>query len=46
MSLEGKLALVTGAMMPHAIAFVTSDKAADMTGAVLNMMGGLDLFVF
>jgi 3-oxoacyl-[acyl-carrier protein] reductase len=29
-----------------AIAFVVSDKAAYMTGAVMNMMGGLDLFVF
>lgn len=29
-----------------AIAFVASDKAAYMTGAVMNMMGGLDLFVF
>jgi 3-oxoacyl-[acyl-carrier protein] reductase len=29
-----------------AIAFVASDKAAYMTGATLNMMGGLDLFVF
>lgn len=29
-----------------AIAFVASDKAAYMTGAILNMMGGLDLFVF
>lgn len=29
-----------------AIAFVASDKAAYMTGAVVNMMGGLDLFVF
>ena len=29
-----------------AIAFVVSDKAAYMTGAVVNMMGGLDLFVF
>ena len=29
-----------------AIAFIASDKAAYMTGAVLNMMGGLDLFVF
>jgi 3-oxoacyl-[acyl-carrier protein] reductase len=29
-----------------AIAFVVSDKARYMTGAVLNMMGGLDLFVF
>ncbi len=30
----------------EAIAFVVSDKAAYMTGAVVNMMGGLDLFVF
>ncbi len=30
----------------NAIAFVASDKAAYMTGAVVNMMGGLDLFVF
>ncbi len=29
-----------------AIAYVASDKAAYMTGAVVNMMGGLDLFVF
>lgn len=29
-----------------AIAFVVSDKAAYMTGAIMNMMGGLDLFVF
>ena len=29
-----------------AIAFVVSEKARYMTGAVLNMMGGLDLFVF
>jgi 3-oxoacyl-[acyl-carrier protein] reductase len=29
-----------------AVAFVCSDKAAYMTGAVMNMMGGLDLFVF
>jgi 3-oxoacyl-[acyl-carrier protein] reductase len=29
-----------------AIAFVVSDKAGYMTGAVVNMMGGLDLFVF
>jgi 3-oxoacyl-[acyl-carrier protein] reductase len=30
----------------EAIAFVVSDKAAYMTGAIMNMMGGLDLFVF
>lgn len=30
----------------EAIAFVASDRAAYMTGAVMNMMGGLDLFVF
>ncbi|HEY3275024.1 MAG TPA: SDR family oxidoreductase [Syntrophorhabdaceae bacterium] len=29
-----------------AIAFVCSDKAAYMTGSIVNMMGGLDLFVF
>jgi len=29
-----------------AIAFVASHKAAYMTGTVVNMMGGLDLFVF
>ena len=29
-----------------AIAYVVSDKAAYMTGSVVNMMGGLDLFVF
>jgi 3-oxoacyl-[acyl-carrier protein] reductase len=29
-----------------AIAFVCSEKAAYMTGSVVNMMGGLDLFVF
>jgi NAD(P)-dependent dehydrogenase (short-subunit alcohol dehydrogenase family) len=28
-----------------AIAFVMSDKAGYMAGAVMNMMGGLDLFV-
>ena len=30
----------------EAIAFVCSDKAAYMTGSIVNMMGGLDLFVF
>ena len=29
-----------------AIAYTVSDKAAYMTGAIMNMMGGLDLFVF
>jgi 3-oxoacyl-[acyl-carrier protein] reductase len=29
-----------------AVAYVVSDKAAYMTGTVLNMMGGEDLFVF
>ncbi len=29
-----------------AIAFVASPKAAYMTGTIVNMMGGLDLFVF
>ncbi|MBI5584294.1 MAG: SDR family oxidoreductase [Deltaproteobacteria bacterium] len=29
-----------------AIAYLCSDSAAYMTGAVMNMMGGLDLFVF
>ncbi len=30
----------------EAIAFAVSDKASYMTGAIVNMMGGLDLFVF
>ncbi len=29
-----------------AVAFVVSDKAAYMTGAIINMLGGEDLFVF
>jgi 3-oxoacyl-[acyl-carrier protein] reductase len=29
-----------------AIAYVVSDSAAYMTGAIMNLMGGLDLFVF
>jgi 3-oxoacyl-[acyl-carrier protein] reductase len=29
-----------------AVAYVISDKARYMTGAVVNMLGGLDLFVF
>jgi len=28
------------------VAYVCSDSAAYMTGAVMNMMGGIDLFVF
>jgi len=30
----------------NAVAFLASDEARYMTGAVMNMMGGLDLFVF
>jgi NAD(P)-dependent dehydrogenase (short-subunit alcohol dehydrogenase family) len=30
----------------NAVAFLASDDAGYMTGAVMNMMGGLDLFVF
>jgi 3-oxoacyl-[acyl-carrier protein] reductase len=30
----------------NAIAYIVSDEAAYMTGAIMNMMGGLDLFVF
>ncbi len=30
----------------EAIAFAVSDKASYMTGSIVNMMGGLDLFVF
>jgi 3-oxoacyl-[acyl-carrier protein] reductase len=29
-----------------AVAYVVSEKARYMTGAVMNMVGGLDLFVF
>jgi 3-oxoacyl-[acyl-carrier protein] reductase len=29
-----------------AVAYVVSDKAAYMTGAIMNMLGGMDLFVF
>lgn len=29
-----------------AVAYLASDKASYMTGAVMNMLGGLDLFVF
>ncbi len=29
-----------------AVAYVVSDKAQYMTGAIMNMLGGLDLFVF
>lgn len=29
-----------------AVAYLVSDKSAYMTGAIMNMMGGLDLFVF
>jgi len=30
----------------NAVAYLVSDEAEYMTGAVMNMMGGLDLFVF
>lgn len=30
----------------EAVAYVVSDNAAYMTGAIMNMMGGMDLFVF
>jgi len=30
----------------EAVAYVVSDKAAYMTGAIMNMLGGMDLFVF
>ena len=30
----------------EAVAYVVSDRAAYMTGAIMNMMGGMDLFVF
>jgi NAD(P)-dependent dehydrogenase (short-subunit alcohol dehydrogenase family) len=29
-----------------AVVYLTSDEAAYMTGAVMNMLGGIDLFVF
>jgi|GEM_PF-713223 len=30
----------------NAVAYLVSDEAQYMTGAVMNMLGGLDLFVF
>lgn len=29
-----------------AVAYLVSDKARYMTGAVMNMLGGMDLFLF
>ena len=29
-----------------AVEYLTSDRSAYMTGAVMNLLGGLDLFVF
>jgi len=47
--LENRIALrrpATPQEIADIIAFIASDKAAYMTGAIVNMMGGLDLFVF
>jgi len=47
--LENRIALrrpATPQEIADIIAFIVSDKAAYMTGAIVNMMGGLDLFVF
>ncbi|HOJ42810.1 MAG TPA: SDR family oxidoreductase [Syntrophorhabdaceae bacterium] len=47
--LENRIALrrpATPQEIADVIAFIASDKAAYMTGAIVNMMGGLDLFVF
>jgi 3-oxoacyl-[acyl-carrier protein] reductase len=30
----------------EAVAYLASDKAEYMTGAIMNLLGGLDLFVF
>jgi 3-oxoacyl-[acyl-carrier protein] reductase len=48
-AIEGRTAFKRAAdpqEIADAIAYVASDGAAYMTGAVMNMMGGLDLFVF
>ncbi|HOP84931.1 MAG TPA: SDR family oxidoreductase [Syntrophorhabdaceae bacterium] len=47
--LENRIAMrrpATPQEIADVIAFIASDKAAYMTGAIVNMMGGLDLFVF
>ena len=49
LSIEKRTALkrpATPEEIGEAIGYVVSDKAAYMTGAIMNMMGGLDLFVF
>jgi 3-oxoacyl-[acyl-carrier protein] reductase len=48
-AIEARTALKRAATpqeIADAIAYVVSDSAAYMTGAIMNMMGGLDLFVF
>jgi 3-oxoacyl-[acyl-carrier protein] reductase len=49
LAVENKTALKRAANpqeIADAIAYVVSDSAAYMTGAIMNMMGGMDLFVF
>jgi 3-oxoacyl-[acyl-carrier protein] reductase len=49
LAVENRTALKRAATpqdIAEAIAYVVSDRAAYMTGAIMNMMGGLDLFVF
>ena len=48
-AIENRTALKRAATpqeIADAIGYVVSDSAAYMTGAIMNMMGGLDLFVF
>ena len=49
LAIENRIALKrpsTPQEIAEAIAYIASDNAAYMTGAIMNMMGGLDLFVF